>query len=70
MSPICRSGFADRGVTARRVEIAHGGALKGISIPAGLTVIVGDDQSGRIDLAEAIAQGIYNHIPGDGREHV
>lgn len=50
------------------VEIAHGDALKGTSIPAGLTVIVGDDQSGRIDLAEAIAQGIYNHIPGDGRE--
>ena len=50
------------------VGIAQGETIQGVSIPAGLTVILGDDQSGRIDLAETIAQGIYNHVPGDGRE--
>ena len=52
------------------VEVPHSGAVKGIGIPNGLTLILGESNSGRVDLMDAIAQGIYNHIPGDGRENV
>jgi len=52
------------------VEVPHGGAIRGLGIPSGLTLILGESNSGRVDLSDAIAQGIYNHVPGDGREHV
>jgi predicted ABC-class ATPase len=52
------------------LEVPNRGAVRGLGIPAGVTVILGDDYSGRIALARAIAAGIYNHIPGDGRELV
>ncbi len=50
------------------MEVPNGGTIKGLGIPAGLTLILGDSYSGRIDLMKALAAGIYNHIPGDGRE--
>jgi len=52
------------------VEVPHHGAVRGMGIPNGLTLILGESNSGRVDLMDAIAQGIYNHIPGDGREQV
>ncbi|MDF7807841.1 ABC-ATPase domain-containing protein [Pontiellaceae bacterium B12219] len=52
------------------VEVPHSGAVRGFGIPNGLTLILGESNSGRVDLMDAIAQGIYNHVPGDGREHV
>ena len=52
------------------VEAPHAGAVRGVGIPNGLTLILGESNSGRVDLMDAISQGIYNHIPGDGREHV
>lgn len=55
---------------AEEVEVPHTGAVKGVGIPNGLTLVLGESNSGRVDLMDAIAQGIYNHIAGDGREHV
>jgi predicted ABC-class ATPase len=52
------------------VEVPHAGAVRGLGIPNGLTLILGESNSGRVDLMDALAQGIYNHIPGDGREGV
>ncbi|HEY5654025.1 MAG TPA: P-loop domain-containing protein [Pontiella sp.] len=52
------------------VELPHSGVVRGVGIPQGLTLILGESNSGRVDLMEAIAQGIYNHVPGDGRERV
>ncbi len=52
------------------LEVPHGGSIRGLSIPNGLTLILGESNSGRVDVMDAIAQGIYNHIPGDGREAV
>jgi len=52
------------------VEVPHGGTVRGLGIPNGLTLILGESNSGRVDLMDALTQGIYNHIPGDGREHV
>ncbi|MFL2859532.1 MAG: P-loop domain-containing protein [Pontiellaceae bacterium] len=43
------------------------GSVEGIGIPSGLTLIIGESAD-RESLINAISQGIYNHIPGDGRE--
>jgi len=51
-------------------ETTHAGAMRGAGIPPGITLILGDAASGRTDLLRAIAAGIYNHVPGDGREMV
>lgn len=58
------------GEISEDVEVPHAGAVNGMGIPNGLTLILGESNSGRVDLMDAIAQGIYNHVPGDGREHV
>ena len=51
-------------------DVPHAGSVRGLGIPSGLTLILGESNSGRVDLMDAISQGIYNHIPGDGREKV
>ncbi len=50
------------------IDVPNVGTIKGLGVPGGLTLILGDAYSGRIQLMSAIAAGIYNHIPGDGRE--
>jgi len=50
------------------VDVPNMRRLSGASIPAGITVILGDSYSGRIELMSALASGIYNHVAGDGRE--
>ncbi|MBD2068423.1 ABC-ATPase domain-containing protein [Leptolyngbya sp. FACHB-671] len=46
------------------------GEISGMGIPSGITLIVGGGYHGKSTLLKAIALGIYNHIPGDGREFV
>ena len=46
------------------------GELKGMGIPAGVTLIVGGGFHGKSTLLRALERGVYNHIPGDGREYV
>ena len=46
------------------------GIIKGMGISAGITLIVGGGYHGKSTLLRAIELGIYNHIPGDGREYV
>ena len=53
---------------AQQVEVTHSGKVRGLGIPTGITVILGDEYSGRRELISAIASGIYNHPLGDGRE--
>lgn len=52
------------------IEVPNAGVVRGLGIPTGITVILGDAYSGRSELMKALAAGIYNHIPGDGREYV
>jgi len=61
-------GFGISEELVLEVEVPNQNSVKGYGIPTGLTVILGDDYSGRIDFMNAIAGGIYNHIPDDGRE--
>lgn len=55
---------------AQTVHLPHAGAVRGTAIPAGVTVIAGGGYHGKSTLLNAIARGIYPHIPGDGRELV
>jgi len=77
-----RSGVDDRPLTDRplpfqtpdslRVEFdrPNQGKVTGMGIPAGITLIVGGGYHGKSTLLGAIEVGVYNHIPGDGRELV
>ncbi len=48
----------------------HSGEIQGMGIPEGVTLIVGGGFHGKSTLLNALQTGIYNHIPGDGRERV
>lgn len=52
------------------MELPHRGALRGMGIRKGITVIVGGGFHGKSTLLKALERGVYNHIPGDGREYV
>jgi predicted ABC-class ATPase len=55
-----------------RVEFAlpNAGRVSGMGIPAGVTLIVGGGYHGKSTLLNALERGVYNHVPGDGRELV
>ncbi|HEC17595.1 MAG TPA: ATPase [Sedimenticola sp.] len=55
---------------AREVILPHAGAVRGMGIPAGVSLIVGGGFHGKSTLLNALERGVYNHIPGDGRERV
>lgn len=44
------------------------GEIKGMGIPKGVTLIVGGGFHGKSTLLHALERGVYNHLPGDGRE--
>ena len=48
----------------------HGEPLRGLGIAKGVTLIVGGGYHGKSTLLHAIERGVYDHIPGDGRERV
>jgi predicted ABC-class ATPase len=52
------------------MELPHHGRIMGMGIPRGVTLIVGGGFHGKSTLLNAIEQGVYNQIPGDGREYV
>ncbi|MEM9809415.1 MAG: ABC-ATPase domain-containing protein, partial [Cyanobacteria bacterium P01_D01_bin.56] len=52
------------------LKTPHSGAVTGLGIPKGVTLIVGGGYHGKSTVLKTIAEGAYNHIPGDGRERV
>ena len=52
------------------VQLPNRGVVTGMGIPRGVTLIVGGGYHGKSTLLKALETGIYNHIPGDGRELV
>jgi predicted ABC-class ATPase len=52
------------------VDLPNHGTTTGMGIPKGVTLIVGGGYHGKSTLLEALERGIYNHVPGDGRELV
>jgi predicted ABC-class ATPase len=55
---------------AVNVDLPHRGAVRGMGVPPGVTLIVGGGFHGKSTLLNALEVGVYNHIPGDGREYV
>ena len=41
-----------------------------MGIPCGISLIVGGGYHGKSTLLNALELGVYDHIPGDGREYV
>jgi len=78
-----RSGVDDRPMTEGRVvafrspeslrvtlELTGEKRVTGMGIREGVTLIVGGGFHGKSTLLAALEAGIYNHVPGDGRERV
>jgi len=55
---------------ALRVELEapHAGRVVGLGIERGVSVVVGGGYHGKSTLLSALALGVYDHVPGDGRE--
>jgi predicted ABC-class ATPase len=52
------------------LEAPNAGPVRGMGIPRGITLIVGGGYHGKSTLLRALETGIWDHIPGDGRELV
>ena len=53
-----------------RLNAPNAGEVVGMGIPRGITLIVGGGFHGKSTLLRAIETGVWDHIPGDGRERV
>ncbi len=60
--------FAAPPELAVEFDCPNRGKVRGMGIPAGVTLIVGGGYHGKSTLLDALEKGVYNHIPGDGRE--
>ncbi|MFC4338114.1 ABC-ATPase domain-containing protein [Salininema proteolyticum] len=76
-----RSGVDDRPMTdgvsfsspeslAVTLNLPHSGEIRGMGVRPGVTLIVGGGFHGKSTLLRALEAGVYDHIPGDGREFV
>ncbi len=76
-----RSGASDLPLPAERarpfasparlrvqVHLPNGGPVTGMGVPAGVTVITGGGYHGKSTLLRTLERGVYDHVPGDGRE--
>ena len=52
------------------VELPNRGEVSGMGIPEGVTLVAGGGFHGKSTLLSALAWGVYDHAPGDGREYV
>ncbi len=52
------------------LDAPNGGKIDGMGIPQGVTLVVGGGFHGKSTLLQALQRGVYNHVPGDGREWV
>ncbi|WP_370462356.1 ABC-ATPase domain-containing protein, partial [Nocardiopsis sp. FR6] len=77
-----RSGVSDEPMTSGAVpftspeslrvsaDLPHRGTVTGMGVPEGITLIVGGGFHGKSTLLHALERGVYDHVPGDGRELV
>jgi predicted ABC-class ATPase len=52
------------------LDLPNAGKVRGLGIPKGITLITGGGAQGKSTLLDALALGVYNHVPEDGRELV
>jgi predicted ABC-class ATPase len=51
-----------------KVTLPSGRTVTGLGVPTGVTLVVGGGYHGKSTLLRTLELGIYNHVPGDGRE--
>jgi predicted ABC-class ATPase len=70
--PLHTRAIPFRGPSSLQAEfhLPNAGLIIGMGVPAGVTLIVGGGYHGKSTLLNALERGVYNHIPGDGRELV
>ena len=51
-----------------KMELPNSGSISGMGVRKGVTLIIGGGYHGKSTLLKALELGVYNHIPGDGRE--
>ncbi|MCH7232747.1 ABC-ATPase domain-containing protein [Glycomyces sp. L485] len=56
--------------TAVSIDLPHAGPVRGMGIEPGVTLIVGGGFHGKSTLLRALEAGVWDHVPGDGRELV
>ncbi|KAJ2724652.1 hypothetical protein GGI07_001804 [Coemansia sp. Benny D115] len=54
----------------RTFTLRSGRQVTGMGVPHGVTLICGGGFNGKSTLLQALELGVYNHVPGDGRELV
>ena len=54
----------------REFTLPNRGTIAGMGVPRGVTLIAGGGYHGKSTLLRALERGVYDHIPGDGREFV
>lgn len=52
------------------IDLPFGNSIRGMGISEGVTLIIGGGYHGKSTLLQALEQGVYNHVKGDGREYV
>lgn len=52
------------------LDLPNKGTVTGMGIPKGITLFVGGGYHGKSTILQALQNGVYNHIAGDGRELV
>ncbi|WP_426417248.1 ABC-ATPase domain-containing protein [Aestuariirhabdus sp. LZHN29] len=55
---------------AVELELADAGVVRGLGLAEGVSLIVGGGFHGKSTLLHALERGVYDHLPGDGRERV
>lgn len=53
---------------AVKLTAPHCGEIRGLAIKRGVTLIVGGGYHGKSTVLNAIARGVYDHVPDDGRD--
>ncbi len=62
--------FTAPATLCREVRLPHAGAITGLAIEPGVTLLCGGGFHGKSTLLRALAAGVVPHRPGDGRERV
>ncbi|GAB0496882.1 hypothetical protein MMPV_008203 [Pyropia vietnamensis] len=70
MAPTGVVGFRSPPSMEVTVKLPSGRSVTGMGIRPGITLVVGGGFHGKSTLLAALEVGVYNHIPGDGREFV
>ena len=52
------------------LELPHRGPTRGMAVRRGVTLVVGGGYHGKSTPLKALQEGVYDHVPGDGRELV